>query len=180
MSLNELPEVVSSETVYTSFFQIKKETLKLSNQKNYDYYILEPSPFSVMVLATTPYNEYVLNWEYRHPVKHVLLSCPGGVLYENETPETCAERELLEETGYSAESFEIMGETHPFPGICSQKTYFVRAYNAVQSGPSQLEAAEWIETELFSPEKLKKKLESKTPTDGLLLTALFFAQNPCS
>ncbi len=40
--------------------------------------------------------------------------------------------------------------------------------------------AEFIETELFTPEKLKKTLKNKTPTDGLLLTSLFFAQNPCS
>lgn len=101
-------------------------------------------------------------------------------MHRDESPTACAQRELLEETGFKAEHFEIMGESYPFPGICTQKIIYVRAYNAVLSGPKQLEHAEFIETELFTPDKLKKTLKNKTPTDGLLLTSLFFAQNPCS
>ncbi len=177
MSLNELPQIIETEIIDHSFIQIRKEKLRVSGRDDYDYYTLQAAPFSVMVLATTPYNEHVLNWEYRHPTKKVLLSCPGGIMHEDEVPKQCAERELLEETGYSADGFEVMGETYPFPGICSQVTYFVRAYNAVQSGPASLDPEEFIETELFSPEKLKKVLNRKTPTDGLLLTALFFADS---
>lgn len=175
MSQNEKPKVIKTEVVYKNFFQIKKEQIEIPERGPYDYYSLVADPFAVMVIATTAYNEYVLNWEYRHPTGQTLLSCPGGIMHDNEEPLTCAERELLEETGYTAENFELIGESYPFPGICPQKTYFVRAYNAVQSQPQNLDRSELIQTELFTHEKLKKKLNGKTPLDGLLLTALFFA-----
>ena len=177
MSLNKLPEITKTTILFEeAFFQLRKERLKIPHQEDYDYYTLESSPFSVMVIGTTPQNEYVLNWEYRHPVKKVLLSCPGGILDGDESPIECAKREFLEETGFTAECFELMGESFPFPGICPQKTFFVRAYNAVLSAPKKLDHAELIETELFTLEKLKKAFQNKVPTDSFLLTALFFAQ----
>jgi ADP-ribose pyrophosphatase len=170
----KLPQVIETHILAEeSFFQMKKEVLSIPNQSNYSYYTLEAPCYAVMVLATTAQNLYVLNWEYRHPAKQILLSCPGGILNPGETPIECAERELLEETGFRAERFELMGESFPFPGVVTQKTVFVRAFNAVISRPPQLEAAEFIETELFTEEKLNKALKSNTPTDGLLLSALY-------
>lgn len=176
MSLNNIPRVLHTTVVHDNdFFQLRKERLELTPHDSYDYYTIEAAPFAVMVIATTPQNEYVLNWEYRHPVKSILLSCPGGIMHAGETPLSCAARELLEETGYEAEHFEIIGEAHPFPGICAQKTIYVRAHNAKFSGPQQLDQMELIEPALFSPEHLKKTLESQIPIDGLLLSALFLA-----
>lgn len=176
MSLNNLPRLLQTTVVHDNgFFQLRKERLEITPHDSYDYYTLEAAPFAVMVIATTHHNEYVLNWEYRHPVKSILLSCPGGIMHAGETPLECASRELLEETGYRAEQFELIGEAHPFPGICSQKTIYVRAHNATFSGPQQLDQVEYIETALFSPEKLKQTLAAQTPVDGLLLSALFLA-----
>jgi ADP-ribose pyrophosphatase len=178
MSLNKIPEILSTTVLYEeSFFQLRKEKLKIDGGEGYDYYTLESFPVAVMVIATTPQNEYVLNWEYRHPVRKILLSSPGGIMHNDESPIECAKRELLEETGYAAEHLEIAGEAYPFPGITPQKTFFVRGYNATKQGPPHLERAEFIETELFSQEKLKKLLQNHVAADGLLLTALYFAQN---
>jgi ADP-ribose pyrophosphatase len=175
MSLNELPRVVETQLVVEeSFFKLRKDRLQIPHHDEYDYYTLEGPPFAVMVLATTAQNDYVLNWEYRHPVKAIVLSCPGGILHSDEPPVVCAQRELLEETGFIAERFQVMGQSHPLPGICTQKVIFVRAYNARFSAPQQLEPAEFIETELFTPQKLQQTLKRDIAIDGLLLTALFF------
>lgn len=176
-SILQLPSVAETHILAKeAFFELRKEKLKIPQQEDYYYYTLEGPPFAAMVLATTIQNDYVLNWEYRHPVKQILLSCPGGIMSHNESAIMCAQRELLEETGFMAEHFEVMGESYPLPGICAQKIIYVRAFNAVQTAPQQLEHAELIETELFTPEKLKKALKNNTPTDSLLLTALFLAQ----
>jgi ADP-ribose pyrophosphatase len=175
MAMNELPTVAETQILAKeAFFQLKKERLRIPHQEDYTYYTLEGPRYAVMVLATTPQNIYVLNWEYRHPVREILLSCPGGIMHPDETPLDCAQRELLEETGYVAERFEYMGESYPFPGVCTQKIYYVRAYGATVTRPPELEPAEFIETELFTKEKLNKAFKANTPIDGLLLTALFF------
>ena len=55
------------------------------------------------------------------------LSFAGGRMENNETPLKTAERELLEETGYSAKSFKIIHAVYPLPAICDQKVYFILA-----------------------------------------------------
>lgn len=168
------PRVKETEVIYNEYFRIEKDRLLIPDQQDYHYYTLIAAPVAVMVLAKTSEGLYVLNWEYRHPVKKILLSCPGGVMNRDESPLACAERELIEETGYQAEDFEIIGESFPFPGICTQKTVYVRAKNAFNTGVHAREHAEFIEeTVLFRPEELKQSIK-KVPVDGLLLSALFF------
>lgn len=176
MSMNELPRIVGSHVLYKgSFFALQCDKLVVKENEQYDYYSLIGPPISVMVIATDSDNNIVLNWEYRHPVKQVLLSCPGGILDFEEPPLICAARELYEETGFVAENYEIMGESFPFPGVCNQKVICARAYNARKKGEPQRENSEFIQTELFSKERLKNSLLKGTPVDGLLLTALFLA-----
>jgi ADP-ribose pyrophosphatase len=179
MSPNECFPVIDSKKIHENdFFRLLEEKLKLPDGSHYSYFTLHPPPYAVMVLATTAQQEFVLNWEYRHPTKKNLLSCPGGIMHENESPIDCAKRELNEETGFDATQFEIIGEAYPFPGVCSQKTIYVRCGNAFRVGKQSLEKAECIETELFSMQALQKALQSGVPIDGLLLTALFLNQNP--
>lgn len=177
MSLNKLPEVIEKQIIDDSFFEYRKEKLHIEGEPDYDYYTLVVPSQSVMVLAQTEEGAFVLNWEYRHPTKTVLLSCPGGIKMASETALECAQRELLEETGFDAEQFELMGEAYPFPGVCNQKTVFVSAKNAKKKKEPQLEPAEFIETVVLSPESLKKVISENVPVDCLLLSALFFFEN---
>ncbi len=174
--LNNLPVVQDTETIHTGFFNIRCDRLRIRGKDEYDYFTLVARPFAVMVLATTPEGKYVINREYRHPVNQILLSCPGGVLDDGEAPLDCAARELAEETGYSAEHFEILGETFPFPGVTNQKSIFVRATNAKKTGETSLEYTEFIETDLYTKEEIWKKIHAGEPTDGILCTALFLDQ----
>lgn len=57
---------------------------------------------SAAVLPITKAGEIVLTREYRHGLGRTAYSLPGGSAKDGETPEACARRELLEETGYEA------------------------------------------------------------------------------
>ncbi|MCH9608965.1 MAG: ADP-ribose pyrophosphatase [Chlamydiales bacterium] len=172
--LNDLPKVTEEKIVYDNYLKIKEEQLEIPNQDDYTYYSLLTCPVAVMVLATTADGRYLINREYRHPTGKILLSCPGGLPNEGEEMMECAKRELLEETGYTATRFEKMGESHPFPGICNQKTFFVRAYEAQKTGALNLDHAELIETSLLSQKELFNAMDRGEPLDGLLCSALFF------
>lgn len=47
--------------------------------------------------------------QYKHAVSKIILNLPAGYLNPNESPLTCAQRELLEETGFKAENWYHLG-----------------------------------------------------------------------
>jgi ADP-ribose pyrophosphatase len=168
------PETESSEIIFNEYFKIKKDRLRYEQGDIYHYYTLLINPIAVMVLAMTFDGKWVINREYRHPTGQILLSCPGGLKEREETVLQCAQRELLEETGYEAKAFEIIGESYPFPGIAAQKTVFVKALQATLKNPPNLEKGECIETLLLTNDSLKDQIRKGACVDGLLCTALFF------
>lgn len=176
MMSDKLPIVLSSETVFSGFVALKREMLQLPSHPPHPHYTLVASPAAVMVIATTKEGKWVLNHEYRHSAGRVLLSTPGGTLEANEDPLDGARRELLEETGYIADSYHLIGQSYPFPGICGQITYFVAAIGAHQTTSPQREAEEIIDTDEYAPEELTQALKDGAAIDGLLCTALFWHQ----
>lgn len=170
-----VPKVIDSRLIFEeSIIRIQKDTLQLSNQEQHAYYILQTKPYAVVILATTIEGLYILNEEYRYPTKHFLLSCAGGYMDENEDPLKTARRELLEETGYEAEHYEIIGSAYPYAGVSTQKTIYVRAKGAkFQSKPS-LDPTEVIRTILKTKEELYEMISQSNTLDASLCTALFF------
>src|SRR4051812_26335428 len=109
-----LPLVIASRVIFKkSIITIREDILSFDDGKHHPYYTLITRPYSVVILALTSDKHYILTEEYRHPIKKFLLSCPGGYMEEGEDPLNAAKRELLEETGYSAESFKLLGAAYP-------------------------------------------------------------------
>jgi len=74
---------------------------------------------AVAVLAIDNDDEVVLVNEFRYPVGHV-LEIPAGNVDKGETSLKCAQRELLEETGYKAKKFEHLIKFFPKLGYNTQ------------------------------------------------------------
>lgn len=168
-----LPEVVESAIVFDRFFKIRNDRLRLAGRPDYNYLTLVTPKAAVVILARTLEGTFVLNYEYRHPIKGWLLGCPGGFIETDELPEKAAPRELLEETGYTAENFFVMGSAFPYPGISLQKTYFVCAENAKKVAEATLEPSEVINTVLYEPKLLRQYIKEGKDIDSSLLTALY-------
>ncbi|MCB1136057.1 MAG: NUDIX hydrolase [Chlamydiia bacterium] len=170
----ELPTVEDSKVLFEGFGQLRCDQLRLPNQQLYDYYTYVTSAEAVMVVATTREGKIVVNREYRHPTSQVLLGLPGGLLDPGEDVLTGAERELMEETGYSAESFHLIGNAFPFPGASSQKSCFVHANGAHRVADPALEAAEILHSVELSEKRLLSWIADGHPVDGALCMALYF------
>lgn len=172
----ELPIIEESTLVFEeSLIKIQRDILQLENTPPYRYYSLLTPPYAVVILALTHDGAYVLNEEYRHPTKKILLSCPGGFLNEEkEDPIDAAKRELEEETGFHAETFTLIGSAYPYAGISRQKTFYVKATGAVLTTTPSLEPSEIIRTRLVTPQQLNQTIDEGIELDGTLCTALFF------
>lgn len=169
----QAPQILESEVVFQQFFGVRRERLHNHRNQTYDYFSLIVPAHSISIFARTPEGKLVLNKEYRHPTGKVLLGPPGGYIDSNEAPEIAAARELLEETGYTAENYRYMGGTYPFSGISGQKVLFITAENAKKTAEPNHEPAESIVAVEMSLQEIRQAILSGHPVDGQLCAGLY-------
>ena len=106
---------------------------------------------AVAVLAIDIDDEVVLVNEFRYPVGHV-LEIPAGNVDKGETSLKCAQRELLEETGYKAKKFEHLIKFFPKLGY---NTQIIDCYVATEL--EKISEPNLDEDELITVKKIKFK-----------------------
>lgn len=168
-----LPKIEESSLVYNEFFKIQRDSLVLPNTHKYKYYTLITPGHAVNVLGITKDEQLVLLEEYRHPTGQFILGCPGGYLDKDEDPVKGAPRELLEESGYSARKFVLVGSAFPYPGISAQKIFFVVGIDAYRKAEPKPEPTEIIRTVLRTENEVRQAIKEGKPIDGILCTALY-------
>jgi ADP-ribose pyrophosphatase len=82
----------------------------------------------VPVLRSAADPEVLLLHQYRYATDGEIWEIPAGRLDSGEAPEACARRELLEETGASAERFELLTTIYPTPGFCDEQIHLFAAH----------------------------------------------------
>src|SRR5213593_558783 len=95
------PRILSSQPLREGWPPISEEEVELPSGAR-KRWIRMHFGTSAAVLALTPQKQIVLTREYRHGLGRIVHSLPGGTAKDGESPEACARRELLEETGYQA------------------------------------------------------------------------------
>ncbi len=99
---------------------------------------------TAVVIAVTKDNEVLLEKHYRVPVRKYVIELPAG-LVDDESPEKCARRELLEETGYEAKELIYLFKGVICQGLTRMVSYYFYAPNVVYRGEQNLEPTEEIE-----------------------------------
>lgn len=128
--------------------------------------------------------QIVLMRQYRYAANATLWELPAGTLTgreENarmiatETPEACAARELLEETGYEAARLEKACECYAMPGSSDELMHVFFAYDLTRREQS-LDIGEVIyEIRGFSGKELTTMIADGTIKDAKTLVGLFMA-----
>jgi len=168
------PQIEKSELVYQEFVSVRRDSLRYHTGHRHHYYTLDIANHAVSIVATTSDEKFLLNREYRHSNGKVILSCPGGLLSENEDPLDGAARELLEETGHTADSFRIIGKAPPLPGLCSQNILFVHAHRIKKVAEPALEPSELLSPTFMTLDEIYQYIRQGKDVDGILCSSLFF------
>ncbi len=77
-------------------------------------------PGAAVILPITDDGDILLLRQFRPSLNKWILELPAGTIEANESPIECAKRELIEETGYSAQHFEPLGQCSPLAGFCDE------------------------------------------------------------
>ena len=112
------------------------------------YYYWEGGHFA-QVFALTPEDQVILVSQYRHGVREINIELPAGLIefYDGNTPNALktAQQELLEETGFAAETWTSLGMLHTSPGKSTTCSYNFLAQNAQWVQKPQLDGLEAID-----------------------------------
>lgn len=111
---------LSSETVYRGdFLALQRDRIALPDGKEaVREYVVHPG--AVMIVPILPDGRLVLERQYRYPVRQTMIEFPAGKLDAGEGGLACAQRELMEETGYRATRWAKAGILHPVIGYATE------------------------------------------------------------
>lgn len=110
------PKIISSEVVFGGkIWDIARESFDYNGGTLVREFVKHPG--AVAILAIDENQRVLLIRQYRHPVRSYLWEIPAGLLdVPGEDRLTAAKRELMEETGYEAGSWEKLTDFMTTPG----------------------------------------------------------------
>lgn len=149
-------------------FRVQRRTYASLPKKIHTY----SCPDWCNVVAETTTGEILFVWQYRFGTDALSLEIPGGVIDPGESPEEAARRELREETGYEAESFELLSVVEPNPALQDNKCFTYVARNARLVGATSFDEIEELEVVALPRADLAALLDSGQVTHALVWSAL--------
>ncbi len=111
------------------------------------YHLLDTLDW-VCAVCLTHDNRVVLVRQYRHGVSRPTLELPAGAINSSEDPLAAVQREVLEETGYSAETWTLLRSVHPETTRHRHQAYLYLATDARLTHPQNLDETEDVEVQL--------------------------------
>ena len=167
--------VSRTELLQGHFLHVVRDTVRLpSGREATREFVLHPG--AVMVIALLDDGQVVLERQYRYPLHRAMIEFPAGKLDPGESVFSCAQRELLEETGYTARQWARAGVLHP---VIAYSTEVIEIWFAkdLSLGERQLDTDEFLDVFTASPAELMAACQQGLLTDAKTLTGLLWLQN---
>jgi ADP-ribose pyrophosphatase len=112
--------------------------------------------------------------QYRYAAEGYLYEIPAGRLNPGEGPRECAERELKEETGCSAERVDELFTMYTTPGFTDEKIHLFMA-TGLTSGETKHEADEFLELQPMPLSRALQMIQAGEIQDSKTALGLLFA-----
>lgn len=128
-------------------------------------------PGAAAIVPVLTRDRIILVKQYRKAVEKSLLEIPAGTLEKGENPLRCAQRELVEETGYKAKKIIKLLEFYPAPGYSSEKIYIFKA-TGLQKTKTNMEPDEFIKTVIATKDQIRKLYKNGGIKDSKTLIGL--------
>lgn len=112
--------------------------------------------------------------QYRYAAERYLYEIPAGRLDPDESPEECAERELREETGYSARHLRRLTTIYTTPGFTDEQIHLFVA-EELTGGVASREPDEFMELHPISLSRAVAMVHSGEIVDAKTALGLLLA-----
>lgn len=174
---SEFPEKLKTRLQYCGRkFDYEVVRLRLPNGVEGEWECVR-HPGGALVVPVTPEGKLVLVRQYRFALAGRILEFPAGTVEPGESPENTVRREVEEETGYRAATWQKLGEFPLAPGYSDEMIYAFLATDLthLETPPAQDEDED-IEVVLMTPAELAGAIAAGEPIDAKSIASFWLAQ----
>lgn len=167
--------VQDSEVVFRGrVISVRKDVVTMPGDTTSQRDVVE-HPGAVGVVALDGQGRVLLVTQYRHPVRRRLVELPAGLLDEPGEPALeAAQRELMEEAGLAAETWDVLVDALTSPGMTDEaiRIFLARDVREVPRDVQEHEelemTTEWVDLDLAVRRVLAGETENAMAAVGLL------------
>ena len=132
-------------------------------------------PGAVIIIALLDAQTVIMERQFRYPLGRHFLELPAGKIEPAEEPLATAQRELIEECGYTAKSWRHLATLHPCIGYSDERyeLYLARGLAYVGRAPDD---GEFLEVVPMAIDDVLRQVKDGRITDVKVLTGLAWLQ----
>lgn len=145
--------------------------------KEGDFYVIHaPDWVNVIPLLKDEKGQdcFLMVKQFRHGSEKLTLEFPGGMVDAGENPMEAANRELREETGYSAKKLKKLGHINPNPAFMNNQAHTYLATELQPLHKQELDDNERIHFFLIPVQEVRDSMGSGLYDHGIMLMALWW------
>ena len=154
-------------------YNLVTENATLDNRVTTDVEFIQHPGAAAIIPMIDPARVIMLK-QYRHALRKYIWEIPAGTLDPRESVINCAKRELIEETGFSADQWHILGEITPVPGYSDERIHIFLATD-LQSAERHLDEDEIIQVHEVACQEALEMLKRGDIQDAKSIAGLFLA-----
>ena len=156
------------------FLQVQKDRISLPDGKESTReYIRHPG--AVVIIALFDNGTVLMERQFRYPLDRVFIEFPAGKIDSGEDTLVCAQRELKEETGYSATSWRHVCTIHNAIAYADEYLEIYLAQGLIE-GEAKLDEEEFLETFVATQTELLDWVREGKITDVKTVIGTFWLE----
>jgi ADP-ribose pyrophosphatase len=168
-------KTLDSQSVFDGkLIQVERLTVELPNGQPAIREIVRHSG-AVAVLAFLD-EKILMVQQYRKAIDKASWEIPAGKLEPNESPKHCAQRELMEETGYRAETLTQLRFFYTAIGFCDEAMTLFKAEKLEAVDGVSGDDDEFLEVRAFTLEEAQQLIHSGDICDAKTMLAIALCQ----
>ncbi len=155
------------------FFELVSENITLENGVSTNMEFVH-HPGAAAIVPMPDRSQVILIKQYRHSLREHIWEIPAGTRDPDETVLTCARRELVEETGYSAEKWIELSIITPVPGYSDERISLFLAMD-MKAAQQHLDKDEMLNVHTVSFDEALDMIQRREIRDSKTISGLFLA-----